>query len=398
MKKSKKMLTICGRIVVSLCVCMAACCAQDYEELHTVFVSDTIQAIESESDIVSETTPIIKSISFCEETQGYDGVFLSLYTDYAKSELTTDIIPLDETRNIMISGIFITDTSGDMIRLVVRFYGDGMLLSEKVQKGITLTDRTTDITMTVTVPDQCDGIIISVQAKYDSKKGGSRSDVVSFFGLCVTEVISECREDIIIKDNITEDVTSDVTSDETADMEILSEIPSLHEEESDDVSNDADIELETTFGYIVELSENENEHYDETNDETSDESLCCEFLLNEITLTELRTDYSKCHIEMSDYLAVQANEITVGMSFCSDSSGDMVRAIIECYDEEYNLLDIKNLTGARSSAGEWVVNERMALLSEGTVYIKIYAEAKYESKKGGGREDIIVCRGKVVMK
>ncbi|MBQ3922602.1 MAG: hypothetical protein II707_04835, partial [Spirochaetales bacterium] len=115
MKKSKKMLTICGRIVVSLCVCMAACCAQNYEEMHTVLVSDTIHSIESESDILSETTPITRSISFCEETQCYDGVFLSLYTDYAKSELTTDMIPLDETADIVVSGTFITDTSGDMV-------------------------------------------------------------------------------------------------------------------------------------------------------------------------------------------------------------------------------------------------------------------------------------------
>jgi hypothetical protein len=186
MKKSKKMLTICGRIVVSLCVCMAACCAQDYEEMHTVLVSDTIHSIESESDILSETTPITRSISFCEETQCYDGVFLSLYTDYAKSELTTDMIPLNETADIVISGTFITDTSGDMVRLIVRFYGDGIFLSENVQKGITLTDCITDITQNVTIPTECDSIIIAIQAKYDSKKGGSRSDVVEFGGLQVS--------------------------------------------------------------------------------------------------------------------------------------------------------------------------------------------------------------------
>jgi len=200
MKKSKKMLTICGRIVVSLCVCMAACCAQGYEEMHTVLVSDTIHSIESASDILSETTPINKSISFCEETQCYDGVFLSLYTDYAKSELTTDIIPLDETAEIVVSGTFITDTSGDMVRLVVRFYGDGIFLSENVQKGITLADCTTDITQNVTVPAECDSIIIAIQAKYDSKKGGSRSDVVIFGGLQVNAAENDEPQEIELLD------------------------------------------------------------------------------------------------------------------------------------------------------------------------------------------------------
>ncbi len=400
MKKSKKMLTICGRIVVSLCVCMAACCAQDYEEMHTVLVSDIIHSIESESDILSETTPITRSISFCEETQCYDGVFLSLYTDYAKSELTTDIIPLDETADIVISGTFITDTSGDMVRLIVRFYGDGIFLSENVQKGITLTECTTDITQNVTIPTECDSIIIAIQAKYDSKKGGGRSDVVEFIGLCVTKVISECKEDVIIEENITADVTFDDTNDNiTSDteFEMLTSVSMTEDDESSDLSDDADTEWGTTFDTIVELCENIDEVYDETNDETSDESSYCEIILNEVTLTELRTDYSKCHIEMSDYIKAVYQELSLELSFCSGSSGDMVRAVVECYDEEYNLQDSITLTGARSSSGEWVINERMVLLSEEVAYIKIYAEAKYETKKGGSKEDIIICKGQVVI-
>ena len=382
MKKSKKMLTICGRIVVLLCVCIAACCAQDYEQLHTVAVSDTIQtdqtggAAEIETDILSETTPITKSITFCEETQCYEGIFLSLYTDYAKSELTTDIISIDETAEIVVSGTFITDTSGDMIRLIVRFYGDGMFLSENVQKGITLTDCTTDIHITVAVPSECDGIVIAVRARYETKKGGSRSDIVEFIGLCATEVIGEC-----IEDSITADVTSDVT-DITSDteFEMLTSVSMTENDKSSDLSDDADTESGTT-----------------SDDETSDEFSCCEIILNEVSLTELRTDYSKCHIEMSDYIKAVYQELSLELSFCSDSSGDMVRAVVECYDEDYTLLDSIALTGARSSAGEWVINERMALLSEEVAYIKIYAEAKYETKKGGSKEDIIVCKGQVVI-
>ena len=85
MKKSKKMLTKSGRIIVSLCVFWMISCAQDYEDLHTILVNDTIPTNEAEShsavnsaaDIPSETNHITKSITFCESTGCYDGEFLS---------------------------------------------------------------------------------------------------------------------------------------------------------------------------------------------------------------------------------------------------------------------------------------------------------------------------------
>ena len=373
MKKSKKMLTICGRIVVLLCVCIAACCAQDYEQLHTVAVSDTIQtdqtggSSEIETDILSETTPITKSITFCEETQCYEGIFLSLYTDYAKSELTTDIISIDETAEIVVSGTFITDTSGDMIRLIVRFYGDGMFLSENVQKGITLTDCTTDVTMTVTVPDQCDGIVISVQAKYDSKKGGSRNDIVKFLGLCVTGVISDCVEDIILEENI----TADVTSDETADMGTSLEIPSLHEEETDDVTSDK----EETF---------------DLTDDISDEYLSA-------VLTNLKTDYNKSEVVFEPINIIGITDVTIDAVFESDSSGDMVRVVIYCYNEDDCLIESKALSGMRLIAEEPAVYQKHYTLPMECIKIRCAVQAKYETKRGGSKEDIIVCRGKVII-
>ncbi|MBP5707043.1 MAG: hypothetical protein J6W76_07130, partial [Spirochaetales bacterium] len=211
-------------------------------------------------------------------------------------------------------------------------------------------------------------------AKYETKKGGSRSDIVRFNGLRVTAIENETE----IEEIETEPPQINMPIDETAD---LTEDIIIEETQSEvtlcDETNDMtdDTEFEETF---YETNKN-----DETDDVSSDELA---------VLTNLRTDYSKCHVEMTDYIKVSDKEVTVEMSFYSDSSGDMVRAVVECYDEQYALLESKALTGARSSAGEWVTNVRNATLSDGVAYIKICVEAKYESKKGGGKDDVVVCR------
>ena len=371
-------------IIVSLCLMYATIgCQQSYEEMHTILINDTIPTNEAEShsavnsaaDIPSETNHITKSITLCESTGYYDGEFLSLYTDYAKSELTTDLMPLDQS-DIVISVTFMTDTSGDMVRIIAGFYSGSILLSEKKYNGVLLTDCTTDISVAADVPSECDGIIIAVQAKYETKKGGSRSDIVRFCGLRVTAIENETE----IEEIETEPPQINMPIDETADL-------------TEDII------------IIIEETQSEVTLCDETNDMTDDTALeetLCEANKNDGTddvssdelavLTNLRTDYGKCHVEMTDYIKVSDQEVTVEMSFYSDSSGDMVRAVVECYDEQYALLESKALTGVRSSAREWVTNVRNVALSDGVAYIKICAEAKYESKKGGSANDTVEIR------
>ncbi len=439
--KKVKMLYTTGVLSLLLSVMLTMSCADlngVSNNAHTIdyeYTNPNVNYDESESQTSAADT-VGNYIGYDMTNDSYYGEFVCLYSSYDKSALSVEYDIDDRQRfdTVDLHCICYGDRSGDMVRIIAEFLSGQTVISGKTFAGVHIDEPQKELQYCLPLDNSADRLRVTVQARYYSAKGGSKTDCIRFDNLRLnlidssaetvitteTKILSNTDFDNqkIVDNTIDEDIDrindnsvdciigkniGDCTADTGSDMEafIVNDSQTNNESYGENVGSGIALNNNNNCNNEVGTEPYENEtnatndiNNDESNDSNNDKCIDNDVDTTESycgQLNELRTDYAKASFT-TDWIEVDGTgDMLLECEICCDGSGDYVRFIVEFSDSDKdgNPIDTQTLTGKLYQRSVITSYQKQISRPDCCTYVRVTIQAKYESKKGGSKSDVV---------